>query len=275
MHYYDQPCRRLIASGCLPDRAGQPTKIQLHLGLDELNRLHQASQPGSGPADGDQPSPGTGHTRTQPAQGQADALATRDTTGPADTGLFGPAALPGDASLAGHGTGPADAGTFGPAALPGDGSLSGHGTGPADAGSFGPAASPGDACDATIVPIVSGRVDQDLLDRLAAKLAGTDRDDLDRESISSLILANAVALLSGPGRPARCCACLTPGPWEPRSENRVPDLIRLTHPAILHHAESPGKCRWSTRCSTRTAPPTCGAGTGVPQPQPAHRSCLN
>jgi hypothetical protein len=150
----EEACRRLIASGCLPDRAGQPTKIQLHLTLDELDRLHQASQPGSGPAGSDQPHPGTGHARIQPAQGPADAPATSDS-----------------ARLA-------------------------------DAGSFGPAASPGDACDAIIVPIVTGRVDQDLLDRLAAKLAGTDRDDLDRESISSLILANAVALLSGPGQVA-------------------------------------------------------------------------
>jgi hypothetical protein len=196
----EDACRRLIATGCLPDRAGQPTKIQLHLTLDELARQNQAHPPTDG-------------TRPQASSDQA--------------------------------------------------------------GPFWPTARPGDTCDATIVPIVTGRVDQDLLDQLAAKLAGTDRDDRDRESISSLILANAVALLSGPGRPARCCACLTPGPWEPRSENRVPDLIRLTHPAILHHAESPGKCRWSTRCSTRTAPPTCGAGTGVPQPQPAHRSCLN
>jgi hypothetical protein len=32
----EEACRRLIASGCLPDRAGQPTQIQLHMTLDQL-----------------------------------------------------------------------------------------------------------------------------------------------------------------------------------------------------------------------------------------------
>ena len=66
-----------------------------------------------------------------------------------------------------------------------------------------PAASPGDLCDATIIPIVTGRVDQDLLDKLAAKLLRTEDDPApDRDTVSSLILANAVALLSGPGQVA-------------------------------------------------------------------------
>src|SRR5260370_1275003 len=37
--HHDAPheaCRRLVAAGCLPERAGQPTQIQLHLGLDRL-----------------------------------------------------------------------------------------------------------------------------------------------------------------------------------------------------------------------------------------------
>ena len=58
-------------------------------------------------------------------------------------------------------------------------------------------------CDATIVPIVTGRVDQDLLGQLAAKLMGTkDGAVPDRDSICGLILANAIALLSGPGQVA-------------------------------------------------------------------------
>jgi len=32
----DEACRRLIAAGCLPERAGQPTQIQLHMTLDQL-----------------------------------------------------------------------------------------------------------------------------------------------------------------------------------------------------------------------------------------------
>lgn len=39
----EEACRRLIASGCLPDRAGQPTQIQLHMTLEQL-----AGLPGAG-----------------------------------------------------------------------------------------------------------------------------------------------------------------------------------------------------------------------------------
>src|SRR5215469_9137428 len=42
-----EACRRLIASGCLPERAGQPTQIMLHMSLDQLRGL-----PGGGAAEG-------------------------------------------------------------------------------------------------------------------------------------------------------------------------------------------------------------------------------
>jgi hypothetical protein len=77
----EEGLRRLIASGCLPPRAGQPTQIQLHMSLDELRRL--------------------------------------------------PGAPDREAAWA------------------------------------GPPAPPGADCDATIVPIVTGRVDPELLDHLA------------------------------------------------------------------------------------------------------------
>ncbi|HXS64472.1 MAG TPA: hypothetical protein VN767_16570, partial [Streptosporangiaceae bacterium] len=109
MQFSYQRCRRLIAAGGLPDRAGQPVQIQLHLTLEELARLHQDLAPGGVPA-------GDGQT--------------------------------------GRGTGDA------PAVRP-------------DREYFGPAATPGDACDATIVPILTGRVDQDLLGQLTARLAGS------------------------------------------------------------------------------------------------------
>jgi len=38
----EEACRRLISSGCLPDRAGQPTQIVVHLGLDRLRGLDGA-----------------------------------------------------------------------------------------------------------------------------------------------------------------------------------------------------------------------------------------
>ena len=44
----EEACRRLIAAGALPDRAGQPTQIQLHITLDQLRNL-----PGAGIAEAD------------------------------------------------------------------------------------------------------------------------------------------------------------------------------------------------------------------------------
>jgi hypothetical protein len=79
----EEACRRLIAAGGLPDRAGQPTQIMLHMGLDQL--------------------------RGEPGAAGAEAA-------------------------------------------------------------WGAAAAPGDECDASIVPVVTGRIDPDILDRLAAAL---------------------------------------------------------------------------------------------------------
>ena len=39
----EEACRRLIGAGCLPDRAGQSTQIQLHLTLDQLRGLDGAA----------------------------------------------------------------------------------------------------------------------------------------------------------------------------------------------------------------------------------------
>ena len=38
----EEACRRLIGAGCLPDRAGQPAQIQLHMTLDQLRGLDGA-----------------------------------------------------------------------------------------------------------------------------------------------------------------------------------------------------------------------------------------
>jgi len=39
----EEACRRLIGSGCLPQRGGQPTQIQLHMTLDQLRGLPGAA----------------------------------------------------------------------------------------------------------------------------------------------------------------------------------------------------------------------------------------
>ncbi len=38
----EEACRRLVGAGCLPERAGQPTQIQLHMTLDQLRGLDGA-----------------------------------------------------------------------------------------------------------------------------------------------------------------------------------------------------------------------------------------
>ena len=40
----EEACRRLIAAGCLPDRAGQPTQILLHMSLDQLRGMAGAAE---------------------------------------------------------------------------------------------------------------------------------------------------------------------------------------------------------------------------------------
>jgi hypothetical protein len=131
----DEACRRLVASGYLPERAGQPTQIVLHLDLDRLRGL--------------------------------------------------PGAPDAETAWAGQAT-----------------------------------AGPGDDCDAQIVPVVTGRIDPHVLDRLAAALlhgtpdppglatpatpdqrGGTDaaRRARTERAARTMVLAAAADLLSGPG----------------------------------------------------------------------------
>jgi hypothetical protein len=97
----EEACRRLIASGCVPDRAGQPTQIQLHMTLRDLLG-QQSPQP-------QQPDPAAGRAAEPRA--------------------------------------------------------------PEPSAPEYPAAAPGDECDTTFVPIVSGRIDEDLLRELARRIA--------------------------------------------------------------------------------------------------------
>ncbi len=166
----EEACRRLLASGCLPERAGQPVRLNLQLSLDQL--LAGIGAPG-------RPWLSPGFAQPDPAPG------------------------------AGHPGGPA---------------------------LTGPQAGPGDDCDAALAPIVTGRVDHDLLDRLAGQLTtawagyrpgqpacdgshpgcggcpqpGGDASDeewqawqrrreLSNGAAREIILRSAVALLSGPG----------------------------------------------------------------------------
>jgi hypothetical protein len=122
----EEACRRLIASDCLPDRAGQPTQIQLHMTLEQLTGL-----------------PGAEEATTE---------------------------------WAGHGA----------------------------------SAPPGADCDATIVPVVTGHVDEQLLRQLAAAAlhpsptpAAGDQA-MATSAAGALVLDRAIRLLSGPAGLASC-----------------------------------------------------------------------
>jgi hypothetical protein len=141
-----EACRRLIAAENLPDRAGQPTRIQLHLTLEDLLRRI------GGPAQ---------DTAAWPSWEQR-------MWPPLDPAAPVPGPAPG-----------------------------------------WPVAAPGEECDAVIAPIVTGCLDQDLLDRLTAQLTGPGRPGdltadgtpkvvLSAQSVRDLIVANAAALFCGP-----------------------------------------------------------------------------
>jgi hypothetical protein len=138
----EEAMRRLIAAGGIPDRAGQPTQIQLHMTLDQLRSLDSDHTIENGWA-----SQNLGPDNPRP-----------DRPGPDDPRLSG--------FLRRRGEG-------------GDGPAGPHGRFYGAAGPHGwltgPAAGPGANCDATIVPIVSGNIDRALLDQMTAELVGRQR----------------------------------------------------------------------------------------------------
>ena len=86
----EEACRRLTGAGCLPDRAGQPTQVQLHLTLDQLRDLPGAADAEAAWAAGQAAAAGQpGWLAGRAAQGYAcDAAIT-----PVVTGHLDPAAL--------------------------------------------------------------------------------------------------------------------------------------------------------------------------------------
>jgi hypothetical protein len=77
----EEACRRLIAAGCLPGRAGQPTQIQLHMRLSELRGL-----PGAGGAEAAWMA-GRGLSPVSPGD-DCDAAVAPVVTGSIDRGLL-------------------------------------------------------------------------------------------------------------------------------------------------------------------------------------------
>jgi hypothetical protein len=97
-----EACRRLIAAGGMPDRAGQPTQIQLHLTLEDLLRRTNPgpAQPGPGDRSWEQrmwprldpaapvPAPAPGWPVAAPGQ-ECDAVIVPIVTGALDPDLLG------------------------------------------------------------------------------------------------------------------------------------------------------------------------------------------
>ena len=276
----EEACRRLIGAGFVPDRAGQPTHIQLHLTLDQLRDLPGAAAaqtawvaaqsgaaagPGAAAAPDSCPAPapaaGQPYSAAQPPSGQAtrDPQTTPDgeagREGEADHG--GESAHGGEARSADAGRGAqagpgreagrdaepcrdredardADAGRAGKAGRDEESGRGGEAGRGGQAGRGGESASGGEAargaqgaraaaegqpgwltgraaqayaCDAAIIPVVTGQVDQAALAALAEEIRATTHSPSPGQPPSPAALArlhqtllrHAAALLSGPG----------------------------------------------------------------------------
>jgi hypothetical protein len=197
----EEACRRLVAAKGLPDRAGQPTQIMLHMSLDQLRGLPGATQ--------------------------------------------------------------------------------------AEAAWPGPVAGPGTDCDAAIVPVMTGRIDPVVLDRLAAALlrgtpgaagrpgaaarpgtarrsdaaghgdAGAARRERAWRAARQIVIAAAADLLSGPGGLASWLRTgLAPGPAATPSlpldvgtaTDTIPAHLRRAVTARDRHCRFPGCAQPPAAC---------------------------
>ncbi|MHB1431452.1 MAG: HNH endonuclease signature motif containing protein [Streptosporangiaceae bacterium] len=212
----EEACRRLIASGCLPDRAGQAVQIQLHMSLNDL-----LGRPG---AESGQPvaTPGAA-----PAPGQGESSAAGDCCPVRSRPPWSCQSRPSPSRPW-------------PARL-------------------WPIAAPGDECDAAIAPIVTGQVDNELLDRLAATWFAASGNGpkaphaspIAWETVRQSVLAAAVALLSGPdGLAARLRSATLSGPAASPSlpldlgavTETIPPHLRRAVIVRDRHCAWPGGC---------------------------------
>ncbi len=255
---------RLVAAGGLPDRAGQPTQIQLHLSLEELTR-RLFSQPPDHNDDHD--STGQDSTRQDSAGDEG--------VGDDSTGQGG--GWPGGQDLLSSRLRPRlqpDGSTV-PPALP------------------WPAAAPGTECDASIIPVVTGHLDHDLLDQLATLLTrpvtgpgsgtpgtsgccrcgtgfGPATQDQVYEQVRDLITASAVALLSGKhglasflrtGRLARPAASVSLPLDVGTSTDTIPAHLRRAVILRDQHCAAPGCTAPPSSCQVHHIRPRSKGGT--------------
>jgi hypothetical protein len=207
----EEACRRLVADG-LPDAAGQPAQIQLHITLSQLQDLARTSFAPQSPG---ARRPGGRDSRGGPGDAPS---ASYDPNGGPPAGGGGPASTA--ASSAGSGA-------SGPWAE--DAWLAARGTAYGVPGWLSGPAAAAYACDAAIAPVITGTIDPGLLDQLITQLTATAAGCScggpaprgtsppggsgppgsgpdppastaeSRQQIEELILRAAADLLSGPG----------------------------------------------------------------------------
>jgi hypothetical protein len=210
----EEACRRLVASGMLPDVAGQPTLIQLHMTLDQLRGLPGAAEaernwraerlrgddtatPWS--ADTSSADPGAADINSaDPGSADISSAATSLGAGPAGIGPVGDS----PAGTGAAGGSPAGSGPVRPES--GAGWLAGRAAGDGEPGWLGGrAAAAAYGCDAVIAPVVTGYLDPAVLEEMTRDYlrasdsgrAGRVRDTRLRDTL----LRYAAGLLSGPG----------------------------------------------------------------------------
>ncbi len=276
----EEACVRLIAAGGLPDRAGQPTQIQLHLSLEELTRRLDGEPGDDEDGHGSTGDHGTGNSGgRQGGTGQDDAgddSSGQGGTGQDDGGQAG-GGQPGGQDLLSSRLRPRlePDGTTAPPAIP------------------WPTAAPGTECDATIIPVVTGHLDHDLLDKLAALLTrpvtgpgsgtpgtsgcdhcgtgyGPATQDQVYDQVRDLIVANAVALLSGKhglasflrtGRLARPAASVSLPLDVGTSTDTIPAHLRRAVILRDQHCAAPGCTAPPSSCQVHHIRPRSKGGT--------------
>ena len=272
----EEAMRLLLASGCLPERAGQAAQVQLHLTLDELLDMpggtgaasawlarHLAAST-SGEGGGSAASPDAGHPDISQPGG--------------DIGLEDPpghrpgASEPGSGGQPGGGTDPGDPHPGHPgASQPGGGPASGRpdldellGPDPRDAftkarpraerraaaragqpGWLTGKAAEAYSCDAKIAPMVCGHLDRNALARLVTALLAGD--------LANLVTSTDQAPVPGPR-----CAC-----------DEHPPAPRAPIPGALPSTGQPGlPAATGQPAATGPVPPgltgTAAAGTTAP-----------
>jgi hypothetical protein len=191
----EEACRMLLATGSLPDVAGQPAQMLVHATLGQL--LGLAGGTGL---------PGDGHAGTGLAAGDA---------GEPGPGLAGPAGGP-DAFLPGRGTGDGAERGRRRADVP-DAFLSGRAAGDAEPGWLATAqAAQAYGCDAKIATVITGHLDPvAVAAAVRMYLAGQDPAadaGASYERLQAVLTRLATAMLSGPAGLASALRAGLPGP---------------------------------------------------------------